>query len=136
MKRIITKDKNGLVTKILLVDDQVSQTQQHHKDAHDINNIMKKYQKIGVNYNRLPATSRGQYGDFSNTKTYQQTVQSVIDANQNFAMLPSSIRKRFHNDPQELFDFLNDKQNKDEAIKLGLIDAPPPLPPTPEPNKN
>jgi len=34
--------------------------------------------------------------------------------------LPSDVRKRFSNDPAELIDFLADKKNDEEAIKLGL----------------
>jgi len=122
MKKII-RHANGR-TQVHTINDEKTKTQQHHKDAHDINNIMKKYQKIGVDYNRLPPNSKGQYGDFSKHKSYQESVQALIDANNSFMSLPSTVRKRFSNDPQELFDFLNDTNNRDEAIKLGLLDKP------------
>lgn len=130
--KIITKRPNGTVRVIKSAEGEQNATQQHHKDAHDINLIMKKYQKVGVGYNALPPSSKGVYGDFSNVKTYQQAAQSMIDAQNSFMTLPSQIRKRFHNDPQELFEFLNDKSKRAEAIELGLIPSPPPSPePTP-----
>lgn len=117
------KNKDGLVIKVRTYNYEPSKTQQQFKDAHDINNIMKKYQKAGISYNHLPAPT-GTYGDFTNLKSYQESVQAAIDADSAFMTLPSSVRKRFNNNPQELFDFLNDKQNYDEAVKLGLIEKP------------
>lgn len=123
-KKIIDQ-KTGRV-RIITVQDEPNKTEQHHKDAHDINNIMKKYQKVGINYNALPPTSRGAYGDFTGAKNFYESTLAVMQAQESFNSLPSTVRKRFNNNPQELFDFLNDKKNRDEAISLGLIDAPPP----------
>lgn len=117
------KNKDGLVIKVRTYNYEPSKTQQHFKDEHDINNIMKKYLKQGISYNQLPNPS-GVYGDFSNVKDYQNSLQTIIDADQAFLTIPSNIRKRFDNDPQKLFEFLNDKKNLDEAISLGLIEKP------------
>lgn len=38
-----------------------------------------------------------------------------------FNLLPATIRKRFGNDPAELMQFLQDKDNHEEAVKLGLL---------------
>ena len=35
--------------------------------------------------------------------------------------LPAQIRSRFENDPAKLIDFLDNSENLDEAIKLGLV---------------
>jgi len=132
------KNKDGLVIKVRTYNYEPSKTQQHFKDEHDINNIMKKYLKQGISYNQLPNPS-GVYGDFSNVKDYQNSLQTIIDADQAFLTIPSNIRKRFDNDPQKLFEFLNDKKNLDEAISLGLIEkpvkteTPPPKTETPPP---
>jgi phage internal scaffolding protein len=48
-----------------------------------------------------------------------------MDAQYQFDQLPALIRDRFHNDPQEMLAFLNDPNNYDEAIKLGLVNPPP-----------
>lgn len=117
------KNKDGLVIKVRTYNHEPSKTQQHFKDEHDINNIMKKYLKQGISYNQLPNPS-GIYGDFSNVKDYQNSLQTIIDADQAFLTIPSNIRKKFDNDPQKLFEFLNDKKNYEEAVKLGLIEKP------------
>ena len=45
----------------------------------------------------------------------------LSNARESFAMLPSSIRKRFDNDPGLLLAFLDDENNREEAFSLGLI---------------
>lgn len=124
----IETDKTGRV-RMRTINHEPTRTQQQFQEQHDINNIMKKYQKVGVDYNALPNPS-GTYGDFTKVRTYQEAVQGALDSEAAFMQLPSSVRKRFANDPQELFDFLNDKNNREEAIRLGLIEKPS-TPPTP-----
>lgn len=130
MKKIIKHPNGRVQVQSVKEIGAVTKVQQHHKDAHDINQIMKKYQKVGVSYNALPPSQKGVYGDFTAVKTYQQAMQSLVDAQNSFMTLPSSVRKRFGNDPNELFEFLNDKKNREEAIKLGLLEAPPSTEPT------
>ena len=48
----------------------------------------------------------------------------VIEAQENFSELPAHIRKRFGNDPEQFLDFVTDENNKDEAIRLGMLDTP------------
>jgi hypothetical protein len=36
--------------------------------------------------------------------------------------LPADLRARFSNNPEELINFLDNPENKDEAIRLGLLD--------------
>ena len=38
--------------------------------------------------------------------------------------LPADLRKRFSNDPGQLLSFLENEDNRAEAIKLGLVNAP------------
>ena len=38
--------------------------------------------------------------------------------------LDANVRKRFHNDPAELIDFVSDEKNRDEAVRLGLLQIP------------
>jgi len=45
----------------------------------------------------------------------------VMKIGQSFRELPAEIRNRFRNDPEELLRFTENPQNRDEAIKLGLI---------------
>ncbi len=93
-------------------------TKQSHKDECNINNIMAKFQKTGmidfVN-NHQP-----QYGDVSDIN-YQSALDDVRHAQSLFDGLPSSVRKRFDNDPGQFLEFCNDPNSREEAVKLGLI---------------
>lgn len=96
-----------------------SRTKQAMKEACDVNNILKKYQKTQLitHVNKI----NGQYGDFSEVLDFQSSLNALRSAEEAFLGLPSSIRKRFSNDPGELLAFLSDSSNKDEALKLGLL---------------
>lgn len=98
-----------------------TRTQANFADECNINNIMAKYQKYGV----IDAVqnTEGRFGDFTDIGDYHSAMNAITDAKQRFAELPSSIRKRFGNDPAALLEFLQDEENIDEAIKLGLIVA-------------
>ena len=99
-------------------------TQQHFKDETDINNIMAKFAKTGLVDHVNKVT--GSYGDFSTVQDYQLHLDQVMAAQTAFMELPSQIRRRFDNDPAHLLAFLNDPANRDEAVALGLVEAPPP----------
>lgn len=105
-----------------------SKTEQHHRAECDINSIVSKCQKTGY---LPPARGLPHYGDFSQIGSYREALDSVKAAEQAFMMLPSSVRKHFRNDPGELLAFLGDDRNKEEAIKLGLIEPPEPQAPQP-----
>lgn len=93
---------------------------QSFKDECDINRIMAKYQKTGA----LSWLSRneGRYEDVSGFE-FQSAMNVVASANEMFADLPSSIRKRFGNDPAEFLAFMGDPENAPEMIRLGLATA-------------
>lgn len=85
----------------------------------DINGIMAKWQRTGVIEHRN--SFEGQYGNFLETPSnYQDSMNAVLAAEEMFSSLPSSIRKRFANDPQNFLDFVSDASNADEMIKMGL----------------
>ena len=48
----------------------------------------------------------------------------IIQAQDQFASLPANIRDRFANSPEKYLAFLADSANKEEAVKLGLVNAP------------
>lgn len=66
------------------------------------------------------------YGDVSNVEDYQTSKNKVIAADKAFKKLPAAVRSRFKNDPAELFAFLDNASNLEEAKKLGLIEIPQP----------
>ena len=95
-------------------------SQQHFKDECDINNILRQFNITGL----LPeAPLSPRYGDFTGISDYHSALNQVIAAEDEFMALPAQIRSRFENDPAKLIDFLENAENKDEAIKLGLVNS-------------
>jgi len=99
-------------------DGIVYVTEQSHKDQTNINNIIKKYHKTQT----IDHISKieGTYGDLT-ASDYQSMQNSVINAKLLFDELPSNIRNRFRNSPADLLGFMEDPNNRSEAIELGLI---------------
>lgn len=89
----------------------------------DINTIMRRAIKTGVmpvdGLNREPV-----FGDFSDIGDFHAVQNRLIECQESFLTLGADIRDRFDNDPGKLIEFMNDEKNKEEAIKLGLIEAP------------
>lgn len=91
-------------------------TKQEFKDECDINFIMKKYQKTGLmdfvnkyapHYGEIPAVD------------YHQACNLVIEARAMFDDMPSSLRKKFDNDPQKFLEAIDggfDPEAKDTPI--------------------
>lgn len=100
----------------------LSRTKQAFRDECDVNQILAKWQKTGLVTH--VASQPPKFGDFDVVPDYQASLNAIIAADSAFMALPSSVRDRFSNDPAKLFTFLQDSANKDEAIKLGLIDPP------------
>jgi phage internal scaffolding protein len=100
-------------------------TQQHFKDECDINNILRQFNVTGL----LPENPLSpRYGDFTGISDYHTALNQVIAAEDEFMRLPADLRARFANDPAQLIEFLENSDNKDEAIKLGLVSQPEELP--------
>lgn len=93
-------------------------TEQSPKDICDINNIIRNYDKNGVILHVSKIEAR--YGDLSGLD-FKEMQDKVAKAKSMFEELPSKIRGRFLNDPSELIKFMDNPDNREEAIKLGII---------------
>ncbi len=99
-----------------------SLAQQHMKDECDINIIVERFGVTG----QLPQTPiQPSYGDFSGVSDYHSALNKIRAADEAFMALPAKIRARFDHDPNALLQFLQNDQNRDEAIQIGLIDGKP-----------
>jgi len=100
-----------------------SLTKQSMRDECDINKIMAKFQKTGAitHYNR----HSGEYG-FASALDFRDSLDLVKKGQDIFNDLPSSIRKRFANDPAEFLEFAQNDENKEEMVKIGLTASPEP----------
>lgn len=95
-----------------------SRTDQSQAPDCDINNIMKRFEQTG----QLPhmIKSNPEYGDFSEPTDYQNSLNVVMKAQEQFDALNAHIRARFDNDPQKFLEFATDSRNGEELIKMGL----------------
>lgn len=95
-----------------------TRTQQHFKDECDINTIVRRFGVTG----ELPVGTRAPtYGDFTGVSDFQTAMNAVARANEAFDALPASWRKRFDHDPQKFLEFCEKAENRDEAVRLGLV---------------
>jgi phage internal scaffolding protein len=100
----------------------VSLVKPEFSDLCDINKILKKYARNGVN--PFVVTESAQYGDFTAVPSYPDALCLIRASQARFAELPAALRYQFNNDPANLISFLSDPANRDAAIELGLIDKP------------
>lgn len=98
----------------------------------DINNIMARYEKSGQISHQ--ANGQPRYGDFDHAEDYLSATNRVLEAQRTFDALPSRIRDRMENNPANLIAFMDDPENLDEAVELGLVIVnEPERDPVPEP---
>lgn len=104
-------------------------TKQSFAEESNINSIMAKFHITGVLVDpKITSDRQAFFGDVSGIGDYQAMKNKVLESEVHFGNLPSAIRTRFGNKPNELVKFLEDPANKEEAIKLGIVN-PPPEPP-------
>lgn len=103
------------------LENEPSLTDQSFKEESDINEILRRFGKTG----ELPENYRAPLsGDFSNLQTYEEMQNAIADANSRFMEMPAELREKFENSPARLMNFLDDEKNRDEAIKLGIVNKP------------
>jgi len=56
---------------------------------------------------------------------YHTALNAIRASEEAFMSLPAKLRVKFDHDPNALLQFLQNEQNRDEAIQLGLIDGEP-----------
>lgn len=101
-----------------------SMTQQEFRDECDINVIMYRYQTLEAPLvEPLTAAQARQplFGDFSDLPDLQTAQNKLIEAQDMFMSLPSSIRRRFDNDALLFLEFCQDEKNVDEMRDLGIL---------------
>lgn len=105
----------------LVCSEDDDMAQQQFKEEVDINTIVRRFGLTG----QLPENLRMPVsGDFTAVTDFQTAMQTVRQAQEEFLRVPAEIRARFANDPGQFMAFLEDERNKDEAIKLGLVNPP------------
>ncbi len=121
----------GEKQRVQTVFSGVTKVEQCHRDSCNINSIMSRYHKTGL----LPGRGApGFYGDFTNVLSYQDSCDKIMESNVRFMSLPAEVRKEFDNSPAKLLAFLENDDNRDKAIELGILSKPEPsVDPDPKP---
>lgn len=97
-----------------------SLTKQSFNKECEINNIVAKHQVTGAvsHVNQYG----GEYG-FATSLDFAESMRIVVQAQDMFDDLPSSIRNKFANDPALFLDFVQDDENVEEMREMGLVAA-------------
>lgn len=123
VRNMLNYDRDAASEAVGLSCPGPSMTQQSFKEECDINTIVKRFGVTG----QLPApVAMPSYSDFSEVVDYQTALNAIRRSGEAFMGLPSGVRERFQNDPQQLLVFLGDEANRPEAEKLGLVSPKPP----------
>lgn len=101
-----------------LITARESLVQQQFAESTRVRSILDRFMRTGmIDANPLPP----RYEDVSAVGDYQDAMNLLTNVQGHFDALPSKIRDRFGNDPEKYLAFINDPQNIDEAIELGLL---------------
>lgn len=65
-----------------------------------------------------------QYGDATGID-FQNSMELILHAQEQFEELPSHVRKFFNNDPGAFLDFAQDPSNHETMVELGLASPRP-----------
>lgn len=93
-------------------------TEQGHKKDCDVNEIIKKYDKTGLITH--VSNFEAKFGDMTGLD-FKQMQDKVANAKSMFNSLPAEIRDYFRNSPTDLLTFMEDPNNREKGIELGLI---------------
>ena len=105
-------------------------TKQDQKNQTDINLLVAKYQKRGED---IPQSTRNTFADVSTIQDLQGNLNLLAEAEEAWYTLPSKTRNKFNNNRVDLIDFINNPNNYNEAVELGLIDKKVETPAEPAP---
>lgn len=100
-----------------------SMTQQQFRDEADINYIISMYDSTGVmpTYHGDGQPAQPMFGDFAELPDNAQDVYNqMLAAKADFDNLPLDVRKRFDYDPAAFLAFVDDPNNADELVAMGL----------------
>lgn len=108
-------------------------TVQSEREEADINKIIARFEKSG-SIARINSKEPF-YGDVSMFDGLADAKMKIQEANELFMDYDAKVRERFDNDYVKFIEFLENPDNLDEAISLGIAQPrpEPPQPPVPEP---
>ncbi len=116
----IVKRKGKERPRVQFQSESPGRTKQEFTDECNINHVMGRARAL----KRLqdPTLVNTNFGDATGYD-FHEAMNFVVAAQQQFEQLPSDLRNRFNNDPGQLLTFLEDPENREEARKLGIVNA-------------
>lgn len=101
-----------------------SMTKQEFVDQCDINRIIKEFTITGQVSHISAKAAQGAFIDLPAGLDYQESLNTMIRAQEAFMALPARIRQKFGDDPAQFLDFVADPKNAQELIDLGIRERP------------
>lgn len=112
----------------LYCDPSEDMTLQEYAEEADVNVMLRKFGVTGV----LPVVDRKPFfADFSNIPDYQTALNMVKEMDAAFMQLPAEVRKAIDNDPARVEEWISNPENKEAALKMGLLEREPVVEPIP-----
>lgn len=96
-----------------------SMAKQSFAEECDINVIVKRF---GLSGNLPVGVRMPTFGDFEDVPTYHEAMNAIRAADEAFLSMPAEVRARFGNDPGAFVEFCSLDSNREEAVRLGLVE--------------
>lgn len=115
---------------VILDCGEVMMTKQEFKDECDIENILKQFSKTGIIEHITK--QEAQWLELPDAMDYQQSLETMRQAQEAFESLPSVVREKYDNNPERFLEALHDPSQKDYLTEVGIFapkwvkDAAPP----------
>lgn len=100
----------------------ITLTQQDLVGLTNINHIMARHKQTGLidHINTAIPT----YGDYTQINEFQESLEVVRNAQEQFMQVPADIRREFDNDAGKFFEFVTNPENIDQMVDMGLAEDP------------
>jgi len=93
-------------------------TEQSHKQACDMNYILKDYARTG--FIKHANQNAGTYDDVTSVD-FQKAMDTVANVKSMFEGLPSAVRAEFSHNPSQFLDYVQNPANTEELAKRGIL---------------
>lgn len=104
--------------RVMTVNSGELLTEQAHAKECDMNYILRDYEKTGLI--KHANKHAGRYDDVT-VQDFQEAQFLIAEAKNMFQELPSTVRKRFDNNPGQFLEFVQNPNNKAEMQVMGIL---------------
>ena len=113
-------DSDAVADDTALDCDDESLTHQEFREESDINTIISRF---GIGENPIEAQKWVTNVDIADAPdNYQDVMNQLNAARDQFMSLPAKVRSQFDNDPHQFVEFMSDPSNQDDWIRMGLAE--------------